>query len=170
MNQNPIATINSKLSCIEIDDQKIDHDLSIIIQQTEKGLQELQANLNNNDLIQLEKRTNHIEEQLIPCKKELEKLHNDIAKINQLEQFNDKQLLLKDQDFIEDKKIQIQKIQEEIQTISDIFYAHPSKIALQEELISDMEQQLHDSKKAIHSLLVDDHQLQLIYNSLNEHS
>ena len=159
---------SSQLYTIEQDDHKIDEELSTIILDVEKKLLHFCSHINENTLVMKEERLHELQQELIPCRKDLQQLYSDIQKIVQIKRSHQSQLVIKDSEFLLDKQQQIRKLQEEINCIFSILAERPSQEQLEHELIGRLKQQLHDSHDAIQRLLSDDEHLQLIYRALED--
>jgi hypothetical protein len=158
----------TKLFGIEQNDGKIDQELSSIIQDVENKLLHFCSHINENTLIMKEDRLNELQEELLPCKQDLEKLYNDIQEIINIKKTHQEIIIIKDSQFLKDKQKQIRTLQEEINNVISILEEHPSKEDLEHELIARVRDQLHESHDAIRRLIADDIQLQNIYQSLGD--
>ena len=159
---------STQLYTIEQDDHKIDKELCHIILDVEKKLLHFCSHINENTLVMKEERLHELSQELLPCRKNLQQLYNDIQKIVQIKRDHQSQLVIKDSEFLIDKQRQIRRLQEEITTVLSILGERPSQEELEHELIGRLKQQLHDSHDAIQRLLNDDEHLQLIYHALED--
>lgn len=159
---------SSQLYCIELDDQKIDQHLGEIIHQVQTALKYFASHINENTLTMKEEQLTKLQEDLLPCKKDIAKLQSDLNTVYRIEKEHEQHLFIKDDQFISDKQEQLRIIIHELGEFSSILSQRPTNDDLQNQYIPKLQEQLQQTITAINKLIADDHQLQLIYQSINE--
>lgn len=158
----------TKLYYIEIDDDKIDSQISTIIVDIERKTSEFKSHINENTLTIKEEWLHQIRELMMQIRANITTLQTDMDKIINIELENKDYLIIKDDDFLEDKKNQLKKVNTEVEEFILIVEQKPSAQALQSELLEQLIKQIANIEICIRKLITDDHQLRSLYKKLNE--
>jgi hypothetical protein len=166
--KNTFSKPKNKLYYIEIDDDKIDIKLSKIISQTQKKINEFKSHINENTLTIKEEWLSEIHKLMLEIRTDVKQLQIDVDRIINIELENKDFLIIKDDDYLVDKKTQLEKVYLEIEEFIIIVDQKPSAQALQSELLEQLIKQIININLCIQQIINDDHQLQNIYEKLNE--
>jgi len=158
----------TNLYYIEIDDDKIDTQILKIIIQIQKKTAEFKSHINENTLTIKEEWLSQIYELMIKVNQDTKELQKDVDKIINIELKNKDFLIIKDDNFLTDKKNQLSIMNKEIEDFIIIVEQRPSKQALQSELLEKLIKQINSMNKNIKEIIDDDNRLQEIYKKLNE--
>lgn len=162
------ARKESKLYYIEIDDDKIDSRILDIIIQIEKKTAEFKSHINENTLTINEEWLSYIYELMIKVNGDVKKLQKDVEKIINIELENKDFLIIKDDNFLSDKKKQLEMMHQEIEDFIMIIEQKPSSQALQSEILEKWILQINSINKCIKKIINDDIRLQHIYKKLKD--
>lgn len=166
--KNVFAKAKTKLYYIEIDDDKIDSQILDIIIQIQKKTAEFKSHINENTLTIKEEWLSKIYELMFKVNGDVKKLQNDVGKIINIELENKDFLIIKDDDFLSDKRKQLSTMNKEIEDLIMIVEQKPSAQALQSELLERLINQINSMNNCIKEIINDDNRLQHIYKKLNE--
>lgn len=158
----------TKLYHIEIDDDKIDEQLTKIIIDIENKTKEFKSHINENTLSIKEDWINEMHKLILTIQSDTTTLHEDLNKIINIELENKDFLIIKDDEYLQDKKRQLQIIRDEVDQFIMVIDQRPSAQALQSELLENITSQIQIMNASIQKLVTDDHKLRHIYKKLNE--
>lgn len=158
----------TKLYYIEIDDVAINKQMSNIIIQLEGRIKEFKAHINNTTMTIKEQDLQEIHQMMIKVKEEVDMIEHDVKKITDVEFKNKDYLVIKDKTFLEDKKIELETINREINKFINIIENNPSAKSLQTEFLPKLVNQFNTIIECTNKVIKDDDTLRIIYKKLTE--
>jgi len=158
----------AKLYYIEIDDDKIDKELAEVIIQVQSKTKEFQSHFNDSNSTFLTKDgwISDIRILLMGFTSKLETLKKDLKKIIDLEMKNKDYLIIKDDDFLMDKKNQLELMTSKLENFIDILDQKPSTSDLKTELLNLIIKEINSLNDSIQKIILDDTRLRFIYKKL----
>ncbi len=154
---------SARIYYIEINDLKIDEDISHIIIHIEKKIKQFKSNIEHLSIHEKDKKLEQFYEEFIGLKQRIEKLKTDVSLIRQVEQGNMEYFIIKDHSFLADKQVQLDRISNEINGLLQVAEQKPTKEELKEEFLPEIIKQLDNMIEATKHIIDDDHHLRLAY-------
>lgn len=151
---------------IEINDEKINNDVGKLLYDGEKHITELINALREEDVATKTADHKALSTIFLNLHKRIRKLKKDLDKIIDLELQQKEYIIIKDQNFIEDKKRQLSIMQQALEKLISILKDNPTINDYNQGLISVMMQELNSFIEATDHLRNDDKTLAKIYESL----
>ena len=152
-----------KLYYIEVNDTAIDADISRLIMQLSQVIKEFKETIDHTSITNREEVLQQLYELMISIKEKMEHLESDVMTISNIELKNEKYFIIKDQRYLADKKMQLQKIEESMGGFLTIVEQRPSANELREELMEQMIKELNHIIESTKYVIADDKNLRDIY-------
>jgi len=152
---------------IEINDEDIDKQLSSTLSKLRGELDTFRSTLHTDTLEGKEQELSKLQQIILEVKNKLSSIASDVDRIMNIELQNSSFFAIKDSDFLTDKKAQIDKMMMEINSFLTIVEQRPSKDALEEELLNELEGAASRLIKNLELIIADDSQLKSIYKKIN---
>lgn len=156
-------TAAGRLYYIEINDVKIDKDISRIITDIERKLHNFKRVIDQLPPQEKDRKLTEFYEELIGMKQRVETLKKDVKQITEIELQNKEYFIIKDDSYLQDKNHQLQRLTSEISELLQIAEQNPTKDELKDEFIPEMISQIDDILKATQHIIEDDYNLRLLY-------
>ena len=157
---------NSRILSIELNDRKIDEDISSHMVEMQRIFQEVLATEREHNYDARQQFITQLQEQLIEIRGKLQKMHNDIHTLIELEKSESSYIRINDNSFIIDKLNQITLIISNVDAINEIVLSSPTHEDYVHEFYGKIKEQIAEIKDSIHKMLNDDKELQRIYEKI----
>ncbi|MBN1175858.1 hypothetical protein JXA48_04405 [Candidatus Woesearchaeota archaeon] len=162
------ASKRKKLYYIEIDDEAIDNEISGIIIQISNKIKEFKSTIDKTSITNRENTLQELYQLMISMKGKIEHLESDVQMISSIKVKNAQYFVIKDQQYFEDKKTQLQKIRESMTGFITIVEQRPSAQELREELLEKLIDELNHIIESTKFVIADDKNLREIYRIISE--
>jgi len=164
---NKLFVKKPRIYFIEINDENIDKELSTILTSLKNELNLFRSTLHTDTLEGKENELSKLQKLIRKVKSDLDSVMKDVDRISNIEIENSSFFSIKDSDFLTDKKNQILRMENEIDSFLSIVEQRPSKDALEEDLLNELESGASNLLNTLESIIADDSQLKSIYRKLN---
>lgn len=166
--KNLFGKKQSKLYTIEVSDAQLDQQVAKLLKQIKEQLLYFQSHIDEETLQVKEEFFMQLRKSFLECLQDIDILKRDIRQIQNTETQHQKNLIINDGQFLEDKQNQLQILYNNIRELNQVLEQRPSRSDLKSELITKIQTALQINLQTIAHILSDDEHLQLIYQSLNE--
>lgn len=155
-----------RLYYIEIDDEKIDQQITKLIVILQRKIFEFRKNLDETTMTIKEEILNEVYSLMIKVKNNIQMLAADVNRVMGLEFKSKDYFNVKDDTFLADKRKQLEKMYEAVNSFLQIAEQKPSAEALRTELIQQLVNELDDIDECTKKIIDDDRHLQQIYKQV----
>jgi hypothetical protein len=159
---------NERIYNIHVNDSEISKSLYQLLKKLQDRIFVLKEHLNTPSLQQKDDDLNDIYTELLKINTDVKNLHQDITRIIDIETKYKDYFIVKDDQFLLDKKQQLLTIQQYIGNITNVITQKPSIQELREEYIQKFFQDLTQMQQSINTIIKDDDNLITIYKGLYE--
>jgi hypothetical protein len=157
---------NSRILSIELNDKKIDQDISSSIVEMQRVFKAILDTEKEHDYDARQQFVTQLQEDLVNIREKLQKMHQDIHTIIELEKSESSYIRINDNSFIIDKLNQITLIISNVDAINDIVLSSPTHEEYVHEFYAKIKQRIEDIRDSVHKMLSDDKELQHIYERI----
>lgn len=166
--KNLFNKTKSKLYFIELDDDKLNREMSAIIKHMELEITEFKKSIDETTLEVKDGVFVHFYEEMMKMKEDLNIIKNDVNKIVGMKLENLKYFIIKDDTYLLDKKRDLERIHTSIEDFLGVVEQRPSKQALKKNVLNDMYTQLENIQRLLSNIIAEDISLQHIYKRIKE--
>lgn len=157
-----------KIFAIEINDELINRDIGTLFYQTINTINDLIKTLQDKDLPGKEENAKSLMNIFMNLKVKTSKLQQDLQRIINIELDKNNYVTIRDDKFIADKLMQLQVMQEHLDTLLEILRENPTDEDFRKGLLNTMLQHLQSFFNAVDIMRRDDKELSKIYRALAE--
>lgn len=154
---------SARIYYVEINDVKIDEDVSHILINLEKEIKQFKSRIEDMSIHDKNEELDKFYELMIGLKQQIEKLKADVRVITQIESGNKEYVTIKDDSFLRDKRVQLERLTSEIDELLQISEQKPTKNDFEFEFLPKIMQQLNSMLQVTKRIVDDDTHLRLIY-------
>jgi len=157
---------NSRILSIELNDRKIDEDISSSMVKMQRIFQAILETEKEHNYDARQQFVTQLQEQLVAIRAKLQHMHKDIHTIIELEKSEGSYIRINDNSFIIDKLNQITLIISNVDSINEIVLSSPTHEEYVREFYGKIKERIAEIKDAMHKMLNDDKELQVIYEKI----
>lgn len=151
---------------IELRDETINENLSKIVFELKEKIDSLKNHLDSSTMVDSSSYLSKLYDEIITLRRRLNELYEDVTKIIDIEMQNKEYFIIKDDQFLLDKKEQLENIKSRTDQLLEIVEQKPSSNELREDLIKDMQSYINNMSSSINKIVNDDNGLRVIYKAL----
>lgn len=156
----------NRLLSIQINDQKIDNDISKLILDCEKAVRSLQESLRKEDLVAKDILDEELLSRFMKMTQDTDILIHDVYKIRAIELQEKGYIRINDEKYLLDKLKQLTVLKQSLNTLTDLLQERPSGKDLEQELIKDLCNELSHIIGSMDKIKEDDSFLKKQYEQL----
>lgn len=157
---------NSRVLRIELNDKKIDSDISAMIVEMQRIFQAILDTQREHNYDAKQGYITQLQEHLVDVRKKLFDIHKDVHAIIDLEKSEASYIRINDNSFIIDKLNQITLIISNLDMINDIVTSCPTDDEYKKEFYVKIKDSIKEIKISIDKIFLDDRELQGIYEKI----
>ncbi|MEM4259984.1 MAG: hypothetical protein QXG00_02005 [Candidatus Woesearchaeota archaeon] len=156
----------SKVYSIQINDDKINKEICILISKLKKNITDFMNILQGKFLGDKDEKLEEIMSIFGKMVEDIKKLIDDVLGIQNIELQKRDFIKINDEQFLKDKLFQLNKIKEILDTLIDMLEQKPTDKEFKEDLLRTMIQNVNEIIGAINKILEDDKGLDAIYRGI----
>ena len=158
---------SQRLLSIQINDQKIDNDISKLILQCEQVVGSLQESLKREDFGSKDVLDEELLNKFLKMMQDTDILIQDVYKIRSIELQEKGYIKINDEKYLLDKLKQLTVIKQYLNSITDMLKERPSKKDLEQDLVKDLCETLEKIIDATNKIKEDDGFLKMQYEAVS---
>ncbi len=151
---------------IELRDETINENISKIVFELKEKVDSLKNHLDSSTMVDSSSYLSKLYDEIITLRRRLNELYEDVTKIIDIEMQNKEYFIIKDDQFLLDKKEQLENIKNRTDQLLEIVEQKPSSNELREDLIREMQSYINNMSSSINKIVNDDNGLRVIYKAL----